>query len=262
MADWWYADKDKKTGPVEITELGRLLQTGKISPKTMVWQESMDAWQPLDKVDGLSALKATLPPPCTSYTSYPLATRWPRFFARIFDVWWEILLTSVALGAVLGRYSAGFVEWINVPGASQLFGILCLPVALILDAVLYRLLGNTPGKALLGLKVTTLDGKPLSFAQYLGRNFSLWVSGFALGFPLINLFTLANQSRRLGKGQPASYDEATDFRVRSKPSGILRKAVFGLAFTGLFVVMAVLNSMEQAAQREVILNSGQENYSQ
>jgi uncharacterized RDD family membrane protein YckC/dihydrofolate reductase len=227
----------------------------------------METWRFLEEVDELNILKAALPPPLPPKTgpdplSYPLATRWPRYFARIFDVWWEVLLVSFVLGAVLGWYSASFVEWINGPGArSQLLGILCLPIALILDALLYRVIGNTPGKALLGLKVVTLDGKPLSLAQYLGRNFSMWVSGLALGFPFIILFTMANQSRRLGKGQQTSYDEPAGFRVRSKPFGWVRKTAFGSAFAGLFVVMAMLNTMEQTAQREAIVSSTQQNYS-
>lgn len=266
MTIWWYADKDKKTGPIEMDELRQLLQSGRIGSKTMLWHEGMEAWQPLDEIEELNELKFAVPPPLPPKTnpdplSYPLATPWPRFFARIFDVWWETLLVSLILGAVLGRYSAGFVEWINGPGASQLFGILCLPIALTLDALLYRVVGNTPGKALLGLKVGTLDGKPLSLAQYLSRNFSMWVSGLALGFPFFNLFTMANQSRKLGKGGQASYDAPTGFRVRSKPSGWVSKAVFGFAFAGLVVVMGVLTSMEQSAEREAILNKAQESYS-
>lgn len=266
MTAWWYAEKDKKTGPLEQGDLAQLIQSGKIGPRTMLWNEGMESWLPLGEIKELQTLKAAVPPPLPPKVSadpltYPMAARWPRFFARMFDVWWEILLVAFALGAVLGRYSAGFVEWINGPGASQLFGILCLPIALILDAAIYRLIGNTPGKALLGLKVGLLNASPLSFGQYLGRNLSIWVKGLALDFPLINLFTMAHQSGRLGKGQQASYDESTDYRVRAKPIGWARKFSFGVAFLGLFVVMAVLNSMEQAAQREVILSSTSENYS-
>jgi uncharacterized RDD family membrane protein YckC len=266
MTAWWYADKDKKTGPVETDRLRLLLETEKIGPKTMLWHEGMEAWRPLEEVDELNELKAAIPPPLPPKATpdplgYPLATRWPRFFARIFDAWWEILLVSFVFVAVLGRYSASFVEWINGPGASQLLGFLCLPIALSLDALLYRVVGNTPGKALLGLKAGTLDGKPLSFAQYLSRNFSMWASGLAFGLPLINLFTMANQSRRLGKGLQASYDEPTGFRVRSKPSVWVCKIAFGFAFASLFVVMAVLNSTEQATQRQAILSTAQESYS-
>lgn len=214
-----------------------------------------------------------IPPPLppkenASPLSYPLATPWSRFFARIFDMWWETLLIAFILVAVLGHFSASLVdEWIIGPRANALFGFLCLPIALVLDALLYRFVGNTPGKALLGLKVGTLDGKSLSLAQYLNRNFSMWASGLALGFPLINLFTMANQLRRLGKRQQASYDEPTGFRVRSKPSGWVRKTALFLAFVVLFLflifVMAVLNTSEQkhTAQREAVSSAAQENYS-
>lgn len=266
MTAWWYAEKEKKTGPLEQGELASLVQRGKIGPSTMLWKEGMESWLPLNEIEELQPLKAAIPPPLPSKAStdpltFPMAMRWPRFFARIFDMWWEILLVAFVLGALFGRYSAGFVEWINGPGASQFFGILCLPFALILDAAIYRLIGNTPGKALLGLKVGLLDSSPLSFGQYLGRNFAIWVKGLALGFPLINLFTMAHQSGRLGKGQQASYDESTGYRVRAKPIGWMRRSSFGVAFLGLFMVMAVLNSMEQAAQRQAILSSASESYS-
>jgi uncharacterized RDD family membrane protein YckC len=266
MTAWWYAEKEKKTGPLEQGELTPLIQSGKIGPKTMLWREGMESWLPLDEIEELQPLKAAVPPPLPPKASidpltYPLATRWQRFFARIFDMWWEILLIAVAVGAVLGRYSAGFVEWINSPGASSLFAILCLPFALILDAAIYRIIGNTPGKALLGLKVGLLDASPLSFGQYLIRNMAIWAKGLALGLPLINLFTMAHQSGRLNKGQQASYDESTGYRVRAKPIGWVRKSSFGVAFLCLFVFMAVLNSMEQDARREARRSSTSENYS-
>lgn len=266
MTAWWYAEHDKKVGPADIDELKRLLETGRIGLKTVLWREGMEAWRPLDEIDELSTLKGAVPPPLPAKThadplTYPLADRWPRFFARIFDVSWEVLIVSFALSAVLGRYSARFLEWINEPGADLLFGILSLPIALLFDAFLYRAAGNTPGKALLGLTVTTLDGRPLSFVEYLGRNFSMWASGLALGFPLINLFTMATQSRRLSKGQQASYDEPTGFRVRAKPSRLTGKIIFGVVFASLFVVMAVLRGMEQTAQREATLNRALQDYS-
>lgn len=266
MTAWWYAEKEKETGPLEHEELASLIQRGKIGPRTMLWKEGMESWLPLNEIKELQILNAAVPPPLPPKVSanpltFPMATRWPRFFARIFDMWWETLLVAFFLGAVLGRYSAGFVEWINTPEASQLFGILCLPFALILDAAIYRLIGNTPGKALLGLKVGLLDASFLSFGQYLSRNMTIWVKGLAFGFPLINLFTMAHQSGRLGKGQQASYDESTGYRVRAKPIGWIRKSSFGVAFLGLFVVVVVINRMEQTAQREAILSSASENYS-
>lgn len=216
MTAWWYVDNDKKIGPIQIDEVKLLMQSGKVGLKTMLWHEGMDDWRPIEEIAELNGLFVALPPPLPQKVepdvlSYPLATSWPRFFARLFDLWWEALLVALISGALLGRYSASFVQWINGPGASQIFGLMCIPIGLILDAFLYRFVGNTPGKALLRLKAGTLNGKSLSLSQYISRNFSMWASGLALGLPLISLFTMANQSRRLGKGQQAVMTNRRDF---------------------------------------------------
>ncbi|WP_408601615.1 GYF domain-containing protein [Pseudomonas sp. PLMAX] len=266
MSAWWYVTKDKKKGPVEVSELKKLIQAGTIGVKTMVWREGMDAWQHIDEVDELRSLLAVIPPPFPSKQAvndldYPMTNRWARFFARIFDVWWETLLVVMVSAFFLSRYSAPFVGWINSTGASQMYGIICMPFALILDAILYRVLGNTPGKALLGIKVRTVDGKRLGFMDYFVRNLFVWVKGFALGLPLINLVTMSVQSSRLGKGQEASYDEASGYTVRSKSPNWIRKIAFGLAFICLFGFMAALNQVEKNAEREKRLISAQKDYS-
>lgn len=266
MSGWWYAIKNKKHGPIETAEMKRLLQAGSIEAKTFVWREGMESWRPLSDVEELSSLMAVIPPPLPSKNKaneadYPSANRWSRFFARTFDVWWETLLVAVVSSYLLSRYSANFVEWIHRSGTSQIFGILCLPGALFLDALLYRFLGNTPGKALLGIKVKTSEGKSLSLTQYLFRNFSVWVRGLGLGIPLVNLFTMASQSKRLSDGRQASYDELPGFSVQSQPSGWLRKVVFGAAFLSLFGVVATLNMVEKNADRDAVMRNSQKFYS-
>ena len=49
--------------------------------------------------------------------------------------------------------------------------------------------------------------------------------------------------------------------MRSKSSGWARKTVFGVAFTSLFVLMALLGSMGQSTQSKAPLSVAQENYS-
>ncbi len=188
------------------------------------------------------------------------ATRWPRFFARTFEIWWETLLIALLLGMILRYYSVEFANWIHGPWAGQIFGMFCLPAGLILDAVLYIFLGNTPGKALLGLKVCSLDDRPLNYSQYLARNYSMWIKGLAFGLPLVNVGIMLYQFSRLGKGQQASYDEYSGYRVRAKPIGILRKIGFGLAFFGCFLIMTILNSIGTSTNRDIAPNSTSKNY--
>lgn len=46
--NWFYLEGNNQKGPVSDSQLDELLQSGKISPKTMVWREGMPQWQPLN----------------------------------------------------------------------------------------------------------------------------------------------------------------------------------------------------------------------
>lgn len=185
--------------------------------------------------------RTSQPSPKRESKSY--AKAWPRFFARMFDLWWESILIGMLSAIVLALIIPNFAVWISKPGSETLFGILIMPIALIFDAALYSLAGNTPGKMLLGLKVTRLGGIPLEFGEYFSRNMSVWFSGLALGLPLINLFTMANQHRRLSKGESASYDYDSNYKVLAQPPSGLRITAFVLLFVCLFFVMVILNAI-------------------
>lgn len=174
----------------------------------------------------------------------PVAGNWKRWFARLFDFWWETIAVVLVGTPLLAKYSPGYVDLVDGPGGTVLAGLLFLPAALILDAIVYRLIGNTPGKALLGAQVRTLDGGRLTFQQYLGRNFSMWMRGLAFGIPIANLVAMGNQSRRLNQGKQASYDEDTGFRVRAGKPGVVRTLVFVVAFLGLLMALVALKSQK------------------
>ncbi len=169
----------------------------------------------------------------------PDAGPWRRWFARLFDLWWEILVVAGFGGIVIGLIWPAFLIWIDSPLGSKLATLACVPLALLLDAGVTAALGNTPGKALLGLRVGLADGGPLSFVQLCRRNLGVWAAGLGLGLALISLLTMARQLRRLKGGEQASYDDE-DFRVRARPVGWARRAGFCAAFVGLFAVMTGL----------------------
>jgi hypothetical protein len=81
----------------------------------------------------------------------PMAGRWSRFFARSFDMWWETAVVAFVGGCWLAQNSVWFVETMNGPNANIVAWLLFLPLGLVLDAFVYRIFRNTPGKALLGL---------------------------------------------------------------------------------------------------------------
>lgn len=238
VTTWWYADGDKKMGPVEADGLLNLFQKGKISLSTLVWRDGLGEWQKLSGVDELKGFNAALPPPLPP--AITCAKPWPRFFARIFDVWIALAMeASVLFGVIL--YSPAFADWIQTPSATLGLALLCVPIALVLDAGIYKVFGNTLGKALLKLRCETQAGNALTGAQYLTRNSALLVRGLGFGLPIVFLFTMVYQYNRLGKGLLASYDEATGSNIFSKPVGWVRRSIFGTAFLAFIIMGSVLN---------------------
>jgi uncharacterized RDD family membrane protein YckC len=253
MNNWWYAGKKNRVGPISLADLERLVHAGDVSTETLVWRPGMENWRRLDEIDELNQLRAALPPPIPKESKPPIffpATRWPRFLARLFDVWILIFPVAFGVGYILGILAPELVQSVaRRQLGDQFFGFICLPICLAIDAAIYGVAGNTLGKALLGLRVATLDGRALSFGQYLGRNLNVWASGFACGVPLVYLFTMASQSSRLKHGGQASYDEI-GYRVFQRPIGWLRRSCFGLAFACVVFTMLVLNGMEQERRRK------------
>ena len=42
---WYYVENDTRTGPVERSEIERLVSRGSITAHTLVWREGMDGWE-------------------------------------------------------------------------------------------------------------------------------------------------------------------------------------------------------------------------
>lgn len=210
--------------------------------------------QPIDQQTDLfgptmGRAAARAPAACDVLPAFPLAAAWPRWFARSFDLWWQTALVAFVLGQLLCLASPLFVRWLETPFGWKLFGLACMPGGLLLDAALQALAGNTPGKALLGLRVVMADGRAPRLGELVGRNMALWRSGLALGLPLLSLVTMARQGLRLRKGLQASYD-ANDFLVCAGGSSRLAKGVFGIAFGGLFAAILALDAVDRQDSRE------------
>jgi uncharacterized RDD family membrane protein YckC len=48
--NWYYVDAGQQAGPVDDTQLQELVNSGKVLPETLVWQEGMANWQPYQEV--------------------------------------------------------------------------------------------------------------------------------------------------------------------------------------------------------------------
>jgi len=204
--------------------------------------------QQLQHEDGI-VLEKSAPASGEAAPALPLAGPWRRCVARLFDLWWEVVAVGATAGFLFGQVSADLLRWLESPLGAKLVGLACIPLALLLDAGIAAALGNTPGKALLGLRVGTVDGRSLGFVQHCWRNLGVWSAGLGLGLPLINLLTMARQLRRLKDGEQASYDEE-GFRVRARPIGWGRRLGFCAAFLVLFAAMVGLEQWDREDTRQ------------
>ena len=144
---------------------------------------------------------------------------WSRYFSRIIDVVWESTVLGTAYSILMLFIAPGFQT--REAQSDIIYYIFVLPLSLVFDAVIYQIFKNTPGKALNGIRVTTVTGERLIFRQYLARNSGVWVMGLGFGIPLIFIGTAVIQYRRLAAGKSATYDADNGYRVvRSKPGAV------------------------------------------
>lgn len=177
--------------------------------------------------------------------SLPLAQRWQRLFARKID----LLIANGIAGAVVGfLLPREMTALAGNPIAAFMVGIALLPFALVLDAAIYRVFGNTPGKAIAGLKVLTNDGRKVSFGVYLLRNFKLWFFGLGLSVPLISLFTLMRAFAIAETGQLQPWDKKADTRSYDLAQSNVRHWIIGSLF--------VLSTLYFAVAQIVSLSAG------
>lgn len=256
MKDWWYVEKDKKNGPFKKDDIAKLIKSGKIGSTTLVWSEGMESWIRFDEISELQDLKQAVPPPIPkkvikTEAEHSIASGWPRFFARLFDFWLVGSMITLSIVSAVFFMGLSVPNWVYNPIAKILFVLILSAILLTLDAAIYKVFGNTPGKALLGLNVVTLDFKPLTFGRYLYRNFSMWFRGLALGIPVITFVAMYYEFDNLRKGKPTSYDDSIGCRVRSKAIGLPRKIIFGVMFLSLCFFVLLLSPLT----KHVVSNS-------
>lgn len=290
---WWYVTNHEKQGPVTKDELHELLSTESINAQTLVWQQGMAEWIVLAEVEALNDIlpvyepppiptQAATPPPIPDSddvnpvllanervlvdsaatniknlsASMKLAGRWRRFFARLLDFWITFLIALLPVGIFFEVVSDG--DWKATQGAWVLLSVITTGLAFVLDAIIYKLFGNTLGKALLRINVLHANGDKLTFKEYLSRNNLVWGKGFALGIPLLNIVTFLVQFFRIGEGNKASYDQSTDYVVAAKPINWFLLPIFSVLFIVMLGIMSLLNQQfEKASYRATVKFSQQ-----
>jgi uncharacterized RDD family membrane protein YckC len=135
-------------------------------------------------------------------TGYTNQRSWRRFLARMIDL---NLLGSISLfvvGLLASRVTA-FEETTNTAVNTLIFVFL----GTLAEGTVFGLFGQTPGKALARIHVSTLGRTRLSLAQAISRSWEIWIHGLGLGLPIVSLIALYFADRRVAKDGTASWDK-------------------------------------------------------
>ena len=195
-------------------------------------------------------------PSSTSLSELKWARAWPRYWSRNFD----LLLTGIPASIVvisfvyrtfgarspLGHFLSGshtlhyFHYW-------RLW-VVSLPIALVLDAVIYAIFHNTPGRWMAGIRITDAAGNSLSFTSYLARNFRLYIPGLAAGIPFLVFVTFLFSYDKASRGQLLSWDRGHSSRPIQIKSGAWRTYLTAIVFILATISLDVYGTLGASTQ--------------
>ena len=182
---------------------------------------------------------------------------WRRYFARILDISLYTYFV-VAFQALLFN--------VNMLSRSTLGNLLDTFIAflimILIEPVLLSKLGTTPGKWLLGLRVTGATGQPLSYLDALSRTVTVFWRGFGLNIPFYNVFRLWRAYKDCVAGELLDWE--CDSVIHLKDQKKWRTAVY-IAVNVSLIVLLVFTFMLAALpqnQGDLTIAEFSENYNQ
>jgi hypothetical protein len=156
---------------------------------------------------------------------------WRRWFARIVDM----TIAAFVLGIVVGIFAPNSTIFNSSLGTS----ILVLLVWMVAEPFVLTYFENTPGKALLNIRLKTVEGRSLRLDQAFQRSARVWFFGLGAGLPIVSLVTLVAAYNKLTKQGITSWDRVGNFSVTHGPIGMGRMVAIGV-FLGFYFLLNVV----------------------
>lgn len=250
---WYVRRGEREIGPLGEDGLRALVGTGQITPYTPLWREGLPGWTPALALPGVLGPRAAASFAADSRSAVTAAstprepaTPWRRYWARSID----IAVSTFVVGVLISALRPALLNQLTgAAHGSWIVVLILLPFALTMDAAILWALGNTPGKAIAGVKVLAEEsGRPLSAAAYLGRNFGVYVFGLGLGIPLVGLITLIVSYRHAAAGEISRWDRSSGSRAYALSGAPQRTWVALGAYLLVLVALIALRLHAQHAK--------------
>lgn len=247
--DFYLSIDGQKDGPVSQLRVGNWIESGKVTESTLGWHQGMDEWRPLSEIPALElffekkelAEAPVEPPPLPTEAPKPSPNvvveasefdaggqrPFRRFFARIFDytvvavvvfLFSDIEFPQPGPNETFADLLSRYMEQMQQPEAVLLARtqLVALIVWQLLEGILVHMFGTTPGKALLGIRVTKDDGANIPIKRSIGRSFYVYVLGAGFyQFPFILIGGIFSFFRLSGTGK-CLWDQHLETKVITK----------------------------------------------
>ncbi len=183
---------------------------------------------------------------------------WLRFFARQLDVCVMLMVVGLLFELSFPRlWKEAYDVMSNLN--ETVLGLILFPVAMLQNALVITMFGNSVGKALFGLRAVPPNGqRRFGLTGNVMRELRVWFGGYGLGIPLFALIAMALNYLKVRKGEPAIYDrnfadvEALPMTTARRAVGVAAGAMVLAGIAGLLVWsgVQVIKSENQLAQSE------------
>ena len=182
-------------------------------------------------------------------------TPWRRYFARNMDlvfysVLWDIFLALV-FGVNITLRSEGGKIWDN---------IVTFLIMLLTEPVLLSLFGTTPGKWILGLKVTDNEGKRLTFAEAMSRTWKVFLYGMGMGIPVWNLFRMWKSYKTCVKKESQEWEYDSAITLKDEKGWRIAAYLGVCVLLGVAFVLAYKESALPVNRGDITVAEFSENY--
>ena len=173
-----------------------------------------------------------LPVPQADTAPIPVMAPWRRYFARALD---GVMYHTILVGAVALLFS---VRSELIADLNVLWSILGLLMMGLLEPVWLHFFGTTPGKWLLGLSITDLDGCYPNMETARARTWGALWWGQGLGIPIFSLIRHWKSYHRCQEGETLHWEyETTQTMDSQKP---WKDAVAAVAYVLLLAVLLLV----------------------
>ncbi len=256
--DIWLIRSGVKTGPFPDYEIRRKVERGELDADARIWYDGLPEWTEISKVDLFKdeftdKPRGSLRPYLRNTWSGRRAARTnpgkmpKRHLGRRFWARWLDLTIYSALWW-LGMYLAG-----RDIGSAIRNPWLLLPMYIpwfTLEAWLLHRYGRTPGKWLMGLRVSNEDGSELPLKAAVWRSLRVMVTGVGFGWGMLSVLCQAMSwftARRIGK---PIWDFLGNHKVSAEPLNPFK--IVGLVI-GFIVAANLQMAVRGPHEREAII---------